>query len=71
MDYLIWAGAVVSVAGLCGIVASILSILRARRGGLDDAALRGRLQQAMTINLAALFTSVIGLMMVVVGVLLA
>jgi hypothetical protein len=70
MDILIWTGAVVSLAGLAGIVWCILAIAKARRAGLDDTRLRARLQRVVTINLAALFVSVIGLMMVVVGVML-
>ena len=40
MEYLIWAGAVVSLLGVAGILASVLTISRARRAGLDDAGLR-------------------------------
>ncbi|MDD8024212.1 MAG: hypothetical protein PHX82_14020 [Paracoccaceae bacterium] len=70
MDYLIWTGAAVSMAGLAGIVWCILAIAKAKRAGLDDAGLRARLQRVVVINLGALFTSVIGLMMVVAGVML-
>lgn len=70
MEYVIWAGAVVSLLGLAGIIWCILAIARARRAGLTDAGLRARLQRVVVINLGALFVSVIGLMMVVVGVLL-
>lgn len=70
MDGLIWTGAAVSVAGLAGIVWCILAVTRAKRAGLDDAALRARLQRVVAINLAALFVSVLGLMMVVIGVVL-
>ncbi len=68
MEYLIWAGAVVSLLGVAGILASVLTISRARRAGLDDAGLRVKLRRAVSLNLGALFVSVIGLMMVVVGV---
>lgn len=70
MDGLIWTGAAVSVAGLAGIVWCIIAVTRAKRAGLDDAALRARLQRVVAINLAALFVSVVGLMMVVIGVVL-
>lgn len=70
MEMLIWIGAVVSLAGLGGIIWCILAIAQAKRAGLDDAGLRARLQRVVAINLGALFVSVIGLMMVVVGVLL-
>lgn len=71
MQVLIWAGAAITLAGLVGLVWCALDILRARRGGLDDAALRGRLQRAVVYNLGALFLSALGLMMVVTGVLLS
>lgn len=70
MDALIWTGAAISLAGLAGIIWCILTVTKARRAGLDDAALRARLQRVVMINLAALFTSVLGLMMVVVGIVL-
>ncbi len=70
MGYLIWAGAVISIAGLCGILVSLFTVLRARRAGLTEDGLRARLKHAMLINVAAMGISVIGLMMVVVGVLL-
>lgn len=71
MDYLIWAGAAVSLLGLAGLIWCIVKVWRARKAGLDDAAMRALLQSVVPLNSAALFLSVIGLMMVVVGVLLA
>lgn len=68
MTYLIWAGAAVSLAGIAGIVWCILAVARAKRAGLDDAALRAVMKRVVTVNLGALFTSMIGLMMVVLGV---
>lgn len=68
MDILIWAGAALSLAGLAGILWCIALIARAKRQGLDDAALREKLKSVVAINLGALFTSVIGLMMVVAGI---
>lgn len=70
MDYLIWIGTAVSLAGLAGILWCILLVWKARRAGLADAAMRARMQRVVTLNLAALFVSVIGLMMVVVGIVL-
>jgi hypothetical protein len=68
MDWLIWTGAAVSLAGVAGLVWCIVYALRARRAGLDDAGLRARLQRAVAINLVALFVSAIGLMMVILGI---
>ncbi|WP_347310247.1 hypothetical protein [Defluviimonas sp. SAOS-178_SWC] len=70
MDWLIWTGAVVTLAGLAGLVWCILKVTAARRAGLSDADLRTRLQRVVALNLGALFLSAIGLMMVVAGILL-
>ncbi|MBS0565708.1 MAG: hypothetical protein JSR87_14930 [Proteobacteria bacterium] len=70
MAGLIWAGTAVTLAGLGGLVWCIVTIARARRAGLDDAALKARLQRVIAYNMAALFLSAIGLMMVVAGIIL-
>ncbi|KIN66274.1 hypothetical protein Z946_286 [Sulfitobacter noctilucicola] len=44
---------------------------RAKRANLDDDAMRDVLKSALPLNLGALFLSVIGLMMVIVGIFLA
>lgn len=71
MEMLVWLGAAVTVTGMVGIIYSVVLVTRARRSGLEDDALRARLNKILPVNLAALFLSVIGLMMVVIGVLLA
>ena len=70
MEMLIWLGAAVSLLGLAGLVWCILRVWKARRAGLEDAALKAVLQKVVPVNLGALFLSVTGLMMVVVGILL-
>lgn len=70
MELLVWAGAVVSLGGLAGLIWCILRVWRARRAGLGDEALRREVQAVLPLNLGALFLSVIGLMMVVVGIML-
>ena len=70
MEFLIWIGAAVTLAGLAIIVWSILAILKAKRAGLSDEELRARLQKAVTLNMGAFFVSAIGLIMVVAGILL-
>lgn len=70
MELLIWAGAILTVIGLVGIVWCILMVTKARKAGLDDEALRARLQHAVIWNMAAFLLSAIGLMMVVLGILL-
>ncbi len=67
-DILIWTGAGISVLGLLGLFWCIAKVRRAKRDGQDDAAMRATLQSVMPLNLGALFLSVIGLMMVIVGI---
>ncbi len=70
-DLLIWSGALISLAGLFGLVWCIVFIARARRAKLSEDALREKLRQAIPLNLGALFLSVTGLMLVVLGIFLA
>lgn len=70
MDGLIWSGAAVSLLGLLGLVLSIIRVQRARKAGLSDEELRLAVQKVLPLNLGSLFLSVIGLMMVIVGIFL-
>ncbi|WP_102109877.1 hypothetical protein [Oceaniglobus roseus] len=70
MDTVIWSGAALSAAGLVGLVWCIVLAMRARRAGLDDAALRARLQKLVVVNMAALLASLMGLAVVIVGIIL-
>ncbi|AAV94336.1 hypothetical protein SPO1032 [Ruegeria pomeroyi DSS-3] len=67
-DIIIWAGAALSLLGLAGLVWCILRVNRARKAGLSDDDLRAAVQAVLPWNLGALFLSVIGLMMVMVGI---
>ena len=69
MELLIWCGVAVSLAGLAALIWCILRVWNARRAGLSDEALRQAVQKVVPVNTGALFLSVIGLMMVVVGIL--
>ncbi|MBY6065912.1 hypothetical protein KUW17_04120 [Leisingera aquaemixtae] len=69
-DLIVWAGAAVSVAGLLGLVWCIAKVARARRRNLDDEALRAVVQSVLPYNLGALLLSVLGLMLVMVGIFL-
>lgn len=71
METLVWAGAAITLLGVAGLVWCIVTVVRARRAGLDDAALKARLQRVVALNLGALFVSAIGLMMVIVGIFLS
>lgn len=71
MEALIWIGAVCTLIGVAGLGACIFIALKARREGLDDGAMKERLQKVVAMNLAALAISSIGLMMVILGIFLA
>ncbi|MHA7875054.1 hypothetical protein [Roseivivax sp.] len=70
MEALIWGGAALSLLGLAGLVYAIVTVARARRTTSDDEALRAVLRRALPINLGALLLSVLGLMMVILGIFL-
>lgn len=70
MDWVIWIGTGLSLAGVAGLVWCINLTLQARRKNLPDAEMRARLQRIVTYNLAALGISAIGLMAVVAGIIL-
>ncbi len=71
MDLLIWIGAAISLVGLAGIMLSIVKVRQARRQASDDADLKARIQKVLPLNLGAFLVSVLGLMCVVMGVILA
>jgi hypothetical protein len=71
MDWLIIIGAIISIIGLVGLVASALQVMRAKKAGLEDAALKARMQKALVLNMGALALSTLGLMVVVLGIFLA
>jgi len=70
MDWLIWIGTAMALAGVAGLIYCIRRALKARKAGLDDTAMRAELQRVVAINLAALGVSAMGLVVVVAGALL-
>ena len=68
MEVLIWVGTALSVLGLAGLVWCIAAVSRARRARLSDEDLRAAVQRVLPYNFAALGMSVIGLMMVILGI---
>lgn len=68
MEILIWIGAAVTVAGILGLLWTVVLVRKAKAAGGDDEALRQRLQKIIPINLAALLFSVLGLMAVILGI---
>ncbi|WP_223422869.1 hypothetical protein [Tateyamaria pelophila] len=70
-DGLIWGGAAISVLGLVGLMWCVVTVWRARRAKLDDTEMRAVMQRVLPRNLGALFLSVIGLMVVIIGIFLS
>ncbi|MEM5543508.1 hypothetical protein WNY61_12245 [Sulfitobacter sp. AS92] len=70
-DLMVWGGAGLSLLGLLGLGWCIIKVSRAKRAQLDDEAMRIVLRKVVPLNMGALFLSVIGLMMVILGISLA
>ena len=70
MEILIWIGSILSLLGLAGLLWCIKTILRAKKAAVSDEELRMSLQKVVPFNMAALFLSAIGLMLVILGILL-
>ena len=62
--------AALTLIGLLGLGYCVLRVMRARRAGLTDDALRAELRSVVTVNLAAVGVSALGLMLVVAGIML-
>lgn len=69
-DIIVWIGAGLSVLGMIGLVWSIIRVAGAKRRATSDEELRAAVQKVLPLNLGALFLSVIGLMLVIVGIFL-
>ena len=67
---MIWAGAGLTLAGLAALIWCILRAIRIRRANLPEDRLRAALMRLLPVNLGAMFLSVFGLMLVVIGVIL-
>ncbi|MWD28814.1 hypothetical protein E0K89_015130 [Aquicoccus sp. SCR17] len=70
MEYLIWIGAGVSLLGLMGLVWCIVTVAQARRAKLGDEEMRAVVARVLPLNMGALFLSMIGLGIVIVGIFL-
>ncbi|WP_136682523.1 hypothetical protein [Falsirhodobacter xinxiangensis] len=70
MEWLIVLGAILSLAGVAGLVWCIVLALRIRRANAPEEVVRGKLQRIVMVNLIALGVSSLGLMLVVAGILL-
>lgn len=69
-DGLIWGGAALTMAGVVALVWCIAAVLRARRAGLDNAAMRVRMRGVLQVNMGALAASFVGLLLVLAGIVL-
>ncbi|MFD1913390.1 hypothetical protein [Halodurantibacterium flavum] len=70
MDWLVWIGAAMTVAGIAGIGWCVTIALRLRRAALSEEEQRARLQRAVIINISSLGLSALGLALVVTGIIL-
>ncbi|KUP92301.1 hypothetical protein [Tritonibacter horizontis] len=70
METLIWGGGVISLLGLLGVLSCVFTVSRAKRKNLSDEELRAALKSVLPRNLGALLLSVLGLMLIMVGLFL-
>ena len=70
MEWLVWAGAAVSLLGLAGLLYCVRVAMKAKKEGLSGEEMHARLKGVVALNMGALFVSAIGLMVVVMGIML-
>lgn len=70
MTLLIWLGAAVTLCGLALLIWCIVKIFRVRRAAEDQEKMRASLQRLVPLNTGALLLSVLGLILVIVGIFL-
>lgn len=70
MEILILIGSILSILGLVGLFWCIKTVLTAKKNATSDEQLRDSLQKIVPLNMAALFLSAIGLMLVILGIIL-
>ena len=71
MEWLIWVGAAVSLFGLGGLLYCIKRVWSVRKAGLSDDAVKDVLRQVVPVNTGALVISILGLILVVIGIALS
>ena len=67
MNWLIWIGVVITIAGLGLLASCIATVIRAKRSGIEGAEMAKIIQSMATKNMAAMGLSGLGLMVVVIG----
>ncbi len=70
MEFLIYIGIVLVIAGMVGLVYAMVLAFRIKREGATGAEFTARMQKLGALNMGALGVSALGLMMVVIGILL-
>ena len=70
MEILIWIGSILSILGLIGLLWCIKTVIKAKKLANSDEELRTSLQKVVPLNMASLFLSAIGLMLVILGIML-
>ena len=70
MEILIWIGSILSILGLIGLLWCIKTVIKAKKLANSDEELRTSLQKVVPLNMAALFLSAVGLMLVILGIML-
>lgn len=71
MEWLIWIGAGLTLAGVLLLGWCVIVAMRAKRAGLEGEAMEARLKGLVALNLGAVALSGLGLMMVVAGIFLS
>ena len=69
MKTLVFLGALLTAAGLAGLVYCILQGFRIRRAGLPPEAIHARLHRLLAINLGSVALAALGLALLVAGLL--
>ena len=70
MAAMIWIGALLAGLGVLALLYCIVVAVRARRQGLEGAAMEEKLRRLVALNLGALALSGLGLMVLIVGIVL-
>lgn len=71
MELLIWIGSGLSVLGILALLWCIKLVMGIKKRALSDDQARAAMQRVVVLNMGALAVSGLGLMLVVVGVILA
>jgi hypothetical protein len=71
MQILVWIGTTLSLIGIAGLLWCVWLVLGIKKRNLPDDVARAAMQRVVVWNLGALAISFLGLILVVVGVILA